>query len=130
VTLDTYKPDMPAAGRGRGVVHSNKRYEEGTDKLREVLRDLMHYSLLDGVNFNQELDRAYVAFNKDVSGNEIVAVEEEKVDSTVALILAANLPGCKCPEMVCPVHGRQGQRRRSQNVVVQQAVSPEEPMDA
>ena len=50
--------------RGRGIVHSTPRYEQGLNTIAQVLVDLMHFAAADGKNFDQELKKAQILFQQ------------------------------------------------------------------
>jgi hypothetical protein len=58
--------DTHASLNGRAIVHSNKRYDTKTDKLSDVLHDLMQYAARDYPpgHFNKALDEALTRFNQ------------------------------------------------------------------
>jgi hypothetical protein len=54
--------------RGRGIVHSNERYQKSLNTVADVLEDLMAYCADSGTDFEKELAAARRYFSQDVKG--------------------------------------------------------------
>jgi hypothetical protein len=58
-------PNVLAAIRGTGIIHTNKRYDTSTDTLSSVLCDLLHYAAREGKSFDEALTHARQQFTSD-----------------------------------------------------------------